>query len=194
MPISPKHRDVLRELVNVGVRRAAAELNELLDSPIELHVPNIEVMERIPSQRPASHTLSLVQLPFEGPFTGRALLAFPPESATKLVCLLMDEEIDPVVLGNMRAGTLTEIGNILLNCVMGSITNLLNTAVRYRVPSFYEDELPRFINHFQRSATVLAARTTFCVRDLAIEGEIHLVFAVDAFEALVQAVKRASAA
>lgn len=200
MSLSADHRDALKELVNIGVGRAAAELNEMLASPIELSVPSVDVLTPDTFSRSfdesGGETVSLVQLPFEGAFTGRALLAFPSESATKLVCLLMGEDADTVTLDNVRAGTLTEVGNILLNSVMGSITNVLAAEVHYRVPSFYEDHKNRILSleRDPTNTTVMAARTTFCVRDLAIEGHIHLVFAVEAFDALLLAIDRASAA
>ena len=199
MRLSVDHSDALMELVNIGIGRAAAELNEMLDSPIELEVPNLLVTTRESASKNIAggdESVAMVQLPFEGSFAGRAFLAFSPSSASALVGLLVDDLSDDVALDNVRVGTLTEVGNILLNSVMGSITNTLDAELRYRVPSFYEVDRAGMLSlqGREQEAIVMVAEARFRVQDRAIEGQIHLVFAVDGFDALLRAIDRASAA
>jgi len=122
MHISPDHLDALQELLNIGVGRAAGSLNQMLEKPIRLHIPSIQLgkLDELSQdiQLIKEDTLSSVQLPFKGPFTGSACLLFPTESAAALVMALTGETEDSDTMDSLREATLTEIGNIVLNGVM----------------------------------------------------------------------------
>ena len=85
---SPEMKDALREIINIGVGRAAGTLNELLNHHITLEVPRIDVIalgdldEKFGLVRATS--VSAVRLLFKGPIAGVSSLVFPPESASKL--------------------------------------------------------------------------------------------------------------
>ena len=108
----------------------------------------------------------------------------------------MQEATDEVMLDNIRASALTEVGNILLNGVMGSLTNLLNADVRFRVPRYSESQVAEMVRLSQAThleQTTLAARTRLAVKERAIEGHVHLIFAMEAFGALLLAIDSAYA-
>ena len=193
MILSSRHRDALQELFNIGAGRAAAELNEMIENAIELHVPDLRVVSSLDNDglwdSAYAESFAAVQLPFSGTFGGKALLVFASESASKLVSLLTGEDIDSPALDSLRGGTLTEVGNILLNSVMGSIANVISGDLEYRVPTYYEDVASRMMSRETTAdSTIILARTRFTVASLAIEGEISIVFAVGAFEELLKAV------
>lgn len=192
LELDARHVDALRELLNLGVGRAAAELNDMLDHPIQLQVPNIQILsgdEAAASWQAVHHeTMSLVQLPFAGKFQGSAFLGFPPDSATQLVRALVGADTNDVVLDSLQSGTLAEVGNIVLNSVVGSIANLLETNLVYSIPSYFEDSPAKVLRWDTASdATVLMAGTRFCVDALDIEGDVQVVFALNAFENLLVA-------
>lgn len=194
MKLEPTHLDALRELMNIGVGRAASELNELLQSPIALKIPKVaafpatELREHLGDG--AETQISAVQLPFEGSLAGRAVLGFPTDSATKLVELLTGSELDHAELDSLRAGVLTEVGNIVLNGVMGTFSNVLDANLDYHMPDYFEDSAHRVLGG-ERDATaytVLLANTHFTVEALAIHGSIDVVFRVEAFDQLLKAI------
>ena len=45
MRLTPEQEDALKELLNIGVGRAAGSLNQILDKPITLQVPSIMIAE-----------------------------------------------------------------------------------------------------------------------------------------------------
>lgn len=192
--ITPVQIDILKELINIGIGRAAGVLNEMINFHVQLTVPLVKVlthsalmaeMEEFGSSRVAS-----VQLGFMGPFSGTAALVFPPDSASKLVEVLTGEEPGTPDLDSVRAGTLTEVGNIVINGVMGSIGNILKQRMSYSLPIYTEDT----INNLLMSASsdfnpmVLLVRTRFNVRQLQVEGNIILLFEVGSFDALIDAI------
>ena len=199
MKLAARHQDALSELMNIGVGRAAGMLNEMLGSPIELEVPTIKVLQigalAAELSQSADDSYAFVRLAFQGSIQGTAALLFPPDSAALLVAALTGEEPGTPDLDSVRAGTLSEVGNIVINGVMGSLGNLLRLPLTYDLPSYFEG-VPEHLLRSQRSEpdpTMLLAHTRFTVRDLEIQGTILLVFEVRSFDALLEAVDRIDA-
>ena len=145
MNITKKQIEGLKELINIGVGRGASVLNTMLDSHIHLDVPSLKIMDSQSFAREikkfGDHRLAAVELDFKGLFSGSAQLVFPTATASSLVTALAGEESVHMDMDALRAGTLTEIGNIVLNGVIGSIANLLKLTFDYSVPIYLEDTL-----------------------------------------------------
>jgi len=191
MKVTPDEKDALTELVNIGVGHAASTLNTLIGHKIRLVVPSIEILS-IQSiiEHPQLCTegdISAVSMAFRGSFNGNASLMFPLESASTLVAVLTDETAGSPQLDELRSGTLAEVGNILLNGVMGSIGNMLSAAINYSVPAYHESSLSGILGH-QQAEAVLVAWTNFFVDELRIEGNILLFFEIESFQALIELV------
>ena len=199
MKLSDRHLDALSELMNIGVGRAAGMLGEMIGSSIELIVPSVKVLKMSELATELGHgpegTFSFVRLPFQGQLDGTAALVFPPDSAAQLVAVLTGEEPGTPDLDSVRAGTLSEVGNIVINGVMGSVGNILSIPLTYELPSYFEG-LPEHLLQPKLVGTdpaMLLAHTRFTVRDLEIQGTILLVFEVRSFDALLSAVDRLGA-
>ncbi len=194
MYITPDQLDALQELLNIGVGRAAGSLNQMLEKPIRLHIPAIQLgkMEELSQevQGTKDTTLSSVQLPFKGTFSGSSCLLFPTESATALVVALTGEENDPDTMDSLRESTLTEIGNIVLNGVMGSLANVLNHRITYSVPYYQETSIQGLVkpNSTEDCEMILWAQTQFTIEEYNLTGDIMLMFGVPDLGLLVSAV------
>ncbi len=188
---SPDHLDALKEVVNIGVGQAASSLNELVGAHVELEVPSIIVFD---PERPADtlsdlshHTLACVQLDFQGFFSGTSMLVFPEESAAKLVFALTGEGVGTAELNAVMAGSLNEVGNILINGVMGAISNILEKTLDFSPPNYLEGELSDLLNVSGSGGgvTILLVRTTFRVQDLRVDGNFFLIFEIESFQNLL---------
>lgn len=189
--------DTLREIINVGVGYAAGSLNELVGTPISLRVPEVEVLP-LSEARPRVTAfgwdrVASVQLTFSGPINGNVALVFPYENAVKLVSLLTGDEGSNSDVDGIRAATLEETGNIILNGVVGSISNMLQGRISFSIPYYSEQGgLPaRFANlGVSSSVQVILARARFGVAQHEIEGEIFLFFEMGALQSMVAALDR----
>ncbi len=196
MNLPPRYLDALSELINIGVGRAAGMLNEMLGSPIELRVPTVKLLKlsRLADElgQGTDESFAFVRLPFQGSIQGTAALVFPPDSAAHLVAVLTGEEPGTPDLDSVRAGTLSEVGNIVINGVMGSLGNQLHLLLTYELPTYLEGSPKHLLGHRHSDTdpTMLLAHTRFAVRDLEIQGTIILVFEVQSFDALLEAVDR----
>ncbi len=192
--IPERHIDILSEMINIGMGRAAASLNELLNSFISLQIPKVWIfkMDSMPEElaRFGDSPLFIIRQNFEGPFSGRVALIFPPDSAKSLICAVTGEEY--IGMDSMKAGTLCEIGNILINGVMGSICNVLESTVNFSLPEFMEKNIPYLINDVvgdSRDEIILMAKTCFTIEDLKIEGHFLLLLDSKSFSNLIKAVE-----
>ncbi len=194
------HLDALKEIVNTGVGRAAASLNVMLDAHIELEVPSVTVVSGEYPEKGTdsiwSMELACVQLGFQGNFTGSAILVFPPESAVKLVSTLTGEEPETPFLNAVMAGTLNEVGNIVINSVIGTIGNILVKPFEFSLPDYKEGKLADLLKPQTPAAalTILKVRTNFRVHDRHVEGSIILLFELGSFDALLNAIDAYSSA
>ncbi len=197
MYVTDEHIDVMKELINIGVGRAAGSLNMMLRSHVHLQVPSIEVLlpsaleERIRGLK--GEMLSIVQLTFRGPFSGVASLIFPTKSAAKLVAVLTEDERYSVDLDDsIRIGTLTEVGNIVLNGVMGVIGNEVEQYIHFSVPTYAENPIEVLLAPSDSNDSVLVvwAQAQFTVERHQIDGDIILLFEVGLFDVLLAALNR----
>lgn len=199
MKITPLQLDAFKELVNIGVGRAAAALNEMLESPIILEVPEVSMIsfEDLNSQAGDDSTdpersFSCVQLGFHGSFSGMAALVFPPDSAAKLVASLTGEEPETPGLNGVMAGTLSEVGNIVINCVIGTIGNIIDKPFDFTLPNFVQGRLQDLVGMVPGviPKRILLVRTHFAVQDKHVEGNILLVFEAASFDVLLMAIDK----
>ncbi|EDX72745.1 CheC-like family [Coleofasciculus chthonoplastes PCC 7420] len=195
MNLTPDQIDAIQEIVNIGVGRAASVLNEMLEAPIRLQVPYIKIGSPLDFQsemetRLGGEQVAAVRQDFSGSFSGLAELVFPTDSASILAAVLTGEELGTPDLDAVRIGTLSEIGNILINSVIGSISNVLNQRLDYAIPSYIEDTVENLINvgDNQQENTILLAQTQFFIEQLQIRGDIILVFEVGSFDVLLDAI------
>lgn len=194
MALTHDQADILREMVNIGVGRAAGMLNEMTDAYVRLEVPFVKLLTAMDLEKEMISEgigrLAAVQLGFKGVFSGVANLVFPPESASNLVAVLTGEEAGTAELDAVKAGTLEELGNIVINGVMGSLSNLLKMHTEYALPSYTEDTIKNLLRSesSRAEAPVLLARTRFQIEQLNVEGDIILIFEVGSLDGLLAAI------
>ncbi len=196
MILTPLQLDVLQELINIGVGRAAGMLNRMVSTHIQLQVPELvvlsvrELISRYGTRK--QEIFSAVQLEFSGNFSGVSALLFPPDSACRLVNIILGNSVvASEAAENMRAETLQEVGNIVLNGVMGSIGNILKENIVFSSPDYVEERfesLVFFAGDSGDEGMVLMARTQFTIKDHLIEGEVLILFSLASFGTLIQAI------
>jgi len=196
MQLTELQVDALKEVMNVGVGYAASSLNELVGTHVSLCVPEIAMLTYEGAVARFAdlgwNILSTVQLRFSGPLKGDVALIFPSDSAVKLVSLLTGDEGGNSDVDGIRAATLEEAGNILLNGVVGSISNILDQNISFSVPYYSEGGLPSGLGSTGENTVihVIFARARFNMAEHEIQGEILLFLGLGYLEALMSALDR----
>ncbi len=198
MMVDDDSLDAITEMINIGVGRAAGLLNEITGSNIRLRVPEIRVIRfrellDISNSMLQGEVLSTVMLEFRGNFSGVTALVFPPESAASLVTLLSGEKHPSTEMDAVQVETLKEVGNIIINAVMGSISNVLAEHLTFSMPVYYEGKLSAIAStrrNMEEDDYVVLAHTQFLIESMNIEGKILLVLEVGSLERLIESIHR----
>ena len=183
--------DALKEVVNIGVGKAASSLNEMLSSHIEISVPKIEVIHSSEIQLVLNveneSTYSCVRLNFFGEYSGASNLMFFPDSVKIIYNLLTEEDTDDVSESSQQE-VLMEVGNILLNSVMGTMGNITQVNMNFSPPLYLEGSIEHIFQDItERSSDILVAWTKLSVREFDIEGWITISFDDMAISSLIAA-------
>lgn len=188
--------DALREFLNIGVGKAASSLNSMVNHGVTLEVPFIRILTPLQFKHETadlgSQTLASVRIGFYGPFSGTAALVMSRESGSKLADVLTDRAADAAESGSVMQETLREVGNIVVNGVLGSLGNILDQQISYSLPKYSEMNIKNlfFSEKVGNNTVFLLVRTRFKIRRIEVEGNIILLFTVAAFDALLAAIDR----
>lgn len=193
MQINMMQLDVLRELINIGLGQAAGMLNQLTRSHVDLSVPKVQLLKvgQILNQKEynVDAVITAVRLGFDGLFSGLSVLMFSPLDADKLVALLIGEEPRGRDMDMLRTGALQEVGNIVLNGVMGSIANVMKGGINYLPPDQFEARFRDLLLHnTNKDDSVLFAQASFMLEKHVIDGHVAIVFEMESLESLLAAI------
>ncbi len=191
--LTPFELDALTEIINVGVGRSASSLSDIICDRIVLKVPNIslvpikELHNILPDEQ--SDTLAAVSQGFTGEIRGSASLIFPPEEASCLVSALIGEDADPCGLDELRTGTLMEIGNIIINGLIGTLCNMLNTNLDFSLPEYCDlhSIADLYLPDGQEDGTgyVMLAEANLNLDNLKICGFLFIIFKIEEMEIII---------
>lgn len=130
--------DALKEIFNIGVGVAADVLSQMVHEPVRLSVPVVELTTQLQAknyylvreQRP----LCAIRQTYRGDISTDAILMFPEENSLELVRLMVGGDLPLEQLTEMEQDAMAEIGNIILNAVISSLSSMLNLAFEGSLP------------------------------------------------------------
>lgn len=195
MRLTPKQIDALTEIFNIGIGHGASVLKTMLRSSIRLHLPSMKVLSPLELKNEIDGfgriPIAAVELGFKGAFPGTGQLLFPSELTSKLITAIVEEDPEKLDIDSIRPGVLGEIGNVVLNGVMGTIANILGLQFEFSVPCYLEETAENLFRHVNVNSDnlLLLARTQFVLEDLDIEGDIILFFEIEAVLKLLEAIE-----
>lgn len=197
MNLTDAQLDVLKQLINVGVEQAAEILNAMIPSQVHMQVPLVQPISSDEEAKQLNKQEQVtVQLGFHGALNGAGTLVLPAQSAGKLTTALTDEAATSTGFAQLQSEAITEVGNIVINGVMGSIGNTVQQKIEYSVPEYNDgtDGGNAFVLPQETPDMMdLMARTHFMVEQLEIEGDIVLSFVANSFDSLLAVLDSVSA-
>ncbi|MBU1666315.1 MAG: chemotaxis protein CheC [Gammaproteobacteria bacterium] len=198
MHLSDAQRDVLTELGNIGISRAARQLSILLNEPIHIAVPRVELCSASEASGKCldskSGELACVYQRMSGELTGRIALLLPSGNSHLLFQDLLGHAA-PLQGLDLRAfehEAMTEIGNILISSCVSAMADMLELRIDVSVPRYAEATAQDLFNDTapdreEQPALLIHTRLTAARRDL--EGSIVLLLSAAAAEKVMFAVQ-----
>lgn len=138
--------DILKELFNISVGKAASMLSEIINKKIILDVPDIKILNSDERRngildylpKVLDGALMVSSISFNKQLTGKANLIFPAEKMRTFInlCLNQDsiDECWDMDFTDIDFDVIKEIGNIILNSIIGEIANNLDIDIKYSLP------------------------------------------------------------
>lgn len=179
--------------MNIAVGKGAQVLNTMLSHHVTLRVPI--VVETTPAKLhealgvDSTLPIACVQMAYRGNLQGEVQLIFPAREASQMVGLITDQEFPPEELDFIRQATLTEVGNVVINAVMGTLSNLFGFHLQYGLPTYLGGTVAQLATQGELKTldVILLAQTSFVIEDIALDGSIVLFFSLPTFHSLESA-------
>lgn len=196
--------DILKELFNISVGKAASMLSEITNKKILLNVPDLKVLDCETKEldlirhlpQVLDGTLMVSSIYFEEKLTGKANLIFPAEKMRTFINICLNENgNDPYYEMNFTDidfDIIKEVGNIILNSVVGEVGNYLSIDMNYTLPEvkiFNKIDYSRDVEN-KGYTQVLMLCITFIIDDTEIEGAIVVDLTLKSFETLMQQIDK----
>mgnify|MGYP000120533491 CR=1 FL=1 len=176
--------DVLKEVGNIGAGNAATALSQLLNKPIDMAVPKVQLLsfEEITEKVGGAEKLVYaVFLRVEGEAPGNLFFILSPEAATSLLSRIAGIEISGGdELTEMELSALNEIGNILAGSYLSSLADFTSLSMYPTVPALAMDMAGAILGYGllqfgQMGDNALLIDTTFLEGNNEIEGQFFLI-------------------
>ncbi|MBF0248344.1 MAG: chemotaxis protein CheX, partial [Alphaproteobacteria bacterium] len=197
MGLTANQHDALTEILNIAIGRAAHSLNQMVHEEVILSVPDLKFVTQQEAIDDFSTTLGgqicAVKQHFTSTFCGEALLIFPEQQSLALVRHVLGGLIDENGMTELEQETMTEVGNVVLNACLGSLSDQLDIPITSTFPEYRAmgsvDHLftPEELSP-DRDVRVLVVKVDFHTRAKDISGYLMLVVDIPSAETFLKAI------
>ncbi len=131
--------DVLREIGNIGAGNATTALSQMLNSKIDMKVPNVELLEFKELSDivgGAENIVVGILFTLSGNIDGMMMFMLEKKASRHLVNILMGKPDDDQEeeFSEMELSAMSEIGNIISGAYLSSLSSLTNLMIVSSIP------------------------------------------------------------
>lgn len=191
--------EVLKEIGNIGTGNAATALSTMLDSKVDIGLPQCEMIpfsDMTDGFESPEEMVVGVLVQMTGDMEGFIMLVLTMDAAFELVELLMGSAIDcdredyAAVMEALQP--VEEIGNILINAYLSAIAGMAGMVVTPSLPAISIDMAMALMNlpavvYGEVGETVLHMETDFHNDSSSVTGRYFLVPTMDSYGRLMNA-------
>lgn len=140
--MSEQYSDVLKEIGNIGAGNAMTALAQLIQSKIDMKVPQVKLLEFYELGAEVGgeeQIMASIYLAVEGDITGSILFLLEKNSARHLVSKLMGMELAGDDFSEIEVSALKEIGNIITGSYLNALSSMTGLTIYPSVPDLSID-------------------------------------------------------
>lgn len=191
-------RDVVREILNIGLARAADSFAVIAQEKVLLEVPSLDLMpgsgilDRV-GEYQRSHVT--IQSDIRGDFNGTTLMFFSGQHVQRLskVCLRMNTPAS-VHIDEMQESLLLEISNIITGALVTQLANILKAKIYGAPPVAPQGNIADSLNNLLTSQPVVqplifSVITQFSDKENSVELPLMLFFDRATFEKILEIIR-----
>lgn len=195
--LSPLQTDALAEMFNIGAGHAAASLSEIVGDEVQLSIPRIafcrreELGSNLASLR--SDRLGAVRQDFAGAFAVNASLLFTEDKALEIVREMLGSQVSVDDLPEFEQEAMCELGNIILNACMASISEMLDIEMTSTLPIYHVNRMEVVLQELtsdMQQPVVLVLHIDLMIEKRETHGALVFLLSSASFHELIAAVDK----
>ena len=196
--MSELERDIIREILNIGLARAADSFAVIAQERVMLEVPNLDllpsssIIERV---REYQSSYIAIQSDIRGDFNGSTFMFFSGQHVQRLsrVCLRMNVA-DSLKLDELQESLLLEISNIITGALVTQLANILKANIYGAPPMAPTGDLGTALHALMPDQDALqplifSVITQFSDKDNSVELPLMLFFDRATFEKILDIIR-----
>lgn len=190
-------RDIIREILNIGLARAADSFAVIAQERVLLEVPNIDLLmsdDILHRVRDYQTRHVPIQSDIRGDFNGTTLMFFSGQHVQRLsrVCLRM-QTTETLELNELQESLLLEISNIITGALVTQLANILKANI-YGAPPVapkgdIAENLQSLLPTQQLQPLIFSVITQFSDRDNTVELPLMLFFDRVTFQKILEIIR-----
>jgi chemotaxis protein CheC len=197
LQFSDYEKDALREIGSICAGNAATALSQLLNKKIEIEVPQIFFMpiEDVPKFVGEDRLVIGLVVRILGDMPSAILLIFSQEDALTLASLMTNKKpSNGGVITDLERSALKEIGVILANAYLGSLSVFVKWGLVPTVPELIEDMAEAIVDYIlielsEISRYALLIKSVFHEATTKVTGHFFLLPNPKGLQIIIEAIK-----
>ena len=190
-------RDIIREILNIGLARAADSFAVIAQERVLLEVPSIDLLmsnDILAKVREYQSRHVPIQSDIRGDFNGTTLMFFSGPHVQRLsrVCLRM-QTTETLEVNELQESLLLEISNIITGALVTQLANILKANI-YGAPPVaphgdIAESMQSIVPELQLQPLIFSVITQFSDRDNRVELPLMLFFDRVTFEKILEIIR-----
>jgi len=190
-------RDIIREILNIGLARAADSFAVIAQERVLLEVPSIDLLisnDILAKVREYQSRHVPIQSDIRGDFNGTTLMFFSGQHVQRLsrVCLRM-QTTETLEVNELQESLLLEISNIITGALVTQLANILKANI-YGAPPIaprgdIAESMQSLVPEQQLQPLIFSVITQFSDRDNMVELPLMLFFDRVTFEKILEIIR-----
>lgn len=195
--MSELERDIIREILNIGLARAADSFAIIAQERVLLEVPSLDLLvsnDIIQKVREYQQQHVAMQSDIRGDFNGTTLMFFSGQHIQRLsrVCLRLASD-DSLQINELQESLLLEISNIITGALVTQLANILKANI-YGAPPVAPrgdigSSLQSLLPHEQLQPLIFSVITQFSDKDNSVELPLMLFFDRATFDKILEIIR-----
>jgi chemotaxis protein CheC len=187
----------LREIVNIGVGNAVTSLSKMIETGVNIEVPDfkVELIEDVPEVLGgADNVVSGVIMQVTGDIDGYIMMMLP-EDAARTICEIITHEENADILTPLNQSLIEEVGHILAGSYVSSLSDFLGLNIKISTPMQTFDMLGAIIDQIliemsQKAKHALLFDTLFIIQGNRTDGFFLTLFDPDSMDTILDRIEK----
>jgi chemotaxis protein CheC len=191
-------RDIIREILNIGLARAADSFAAIAQERVLLEVPSLELVrgrDIVTMVRKYQQGHIAIQSDIRGDFNGTTLMFFSGMHVQRLskVCLRLNVS-EGLEINEMQESLLLEISNIITGALVTQLANILKAKIYGAPPTAPKGDVSHsldslLVNHPMMQPLIFSVITQFSDQNSNVELPLMLFFDRETFEKILAIIR-----